>query len=199
MDPRKNHLAVRSEDHSLEYAGFSGEIREGEYGAGRVVIWDRGRYECEKWTGCPMCNDASCWNLWSCVARTGTPRRTAGVVAKALADSKRQGLEGVVAKRLDSVYEPGRRSRAGTKVKNVTTQEVVMLDDLQRRLHRLERKTPPFAGLLPGRDIRDAHWVTPKLVGEVGFSEWTRDGRLRQPTWRGLRPDKSPDEVVRES
>jgi bifunctional non-homologous end joining protein LigD len=37
------------------------------------------------------------------------------------------------------------------------------------------------------------------LVGEVGFAEWTKDGRLRHPTWRGLRPDKSPGEVVRES
>jgi bifunctional non-homologous end joining protein LigD len=72
-------------------------------------------------------------------------------------------------------------------------------DDLLRRLRPLERKTPPFAGALPARDARDAHWVTPKLVGEVSFSEWTRDGRLRQPTWRGLRPDKSPDQVVRES
>jgi bifunctional non-homologous end joining protein LigD len=41
--------------------------------------------------------------------------------------------------------------------------------------------------------------VEPRLVGEVAFSEWTRDGRMRQPVWRGLRPDKSPDEVVRES
>jgi bifunctional non-homologous end joining protein LigD len=36
-------------------------------------------------------------------------------------------------------------------------------------------------------------------VGEVVFSEWTRDGRLRHPAWRGLRPDKSPGEVIRES
>ena len=38
-----------------------------------------------------------------------------------------------------------------------------------------------------------------ELVGEVVFSEWTSDGRLRQASWRGLRPDKRPDEVVRES
>jgi bifunctional non-homologous end joining protein LigD len=74
-----------------------------------------------------------------------------------------------------------------------------MLDDLRRKLAPLERKTPPFGGELPTRDTKDAHWVTPKLVGEVQFSEWTRDGRLRHPTWRGLRPDKAPDEVVRES
>jgi bifunctional non-homologous end joining protein LigD len=42
-------------------------------------------------------------------------------------------------------------------------------------------------------------WVTPKLVGEVAFTEWTADGRLRHPSWRGLRPDKSRADVVRES
>jgi bifunctional non-homologous end joining protein LigD len=157
-----------------------------------------------------------------------------------LAAAQEQQLEGIVAKRLDSVYEPGRRSKNWIKVKLVNTQEVVlggwkpgkgrragtvgslllgipgpgglqyvghvgtgftreMLDDLHRRLRALERKTSPFAGELPPRDAKDAHWVTPKLVGEVSFSEWTRDGRLRHPSWRGLRPDKSPGEVIRES
>jgi bifunctional non-homologous end joining protein LigD len=41
-------------------------------------------------------------------------------------------------------------------------------------------------------------FVRPTLVGEVRYSEWTSDDRLRQPSWRGLRPDKTPDEVVRE-
>jgi bifunctional non-homologous end joining protein LigD len=41
--------------------------------------------------------------------------------------------------------------------------------------------------------------VAPRLVGEVRFSEWTRDGRMRHPTWRGLRPDKDPEDVRRES
>jgi bifunctional non-homologous end joining protein LigD len=46
--------------------------------------------------------------------------------------------------------------------------------------------------------IRDATWVRPRLVGQVAFTEWTSDHRLRHPTFLGLRDDKSPEEVVRE-
>jgi bifunctional non-homologous end joining protein LigD len=71
------------------------------------------------------------------------------------------------------------------------------LADLYRRLSRLARDTSPLDGV-PRLDARDAHWVRPQLVGEVTFTEWTEDGRLRHPSWRGLRPDKEVDEVVRE-
>jgi bifunctional non-homologous end joining protein LigD len=74
-----------------------------------------------------------------------------------------------------------------------------MLDDLHGRLRRLARKSSPFAPDVPRADARDAQWVTPKLVGEVAFGEWTGDERLRHPSWRGLRPDKAVGDVRRES
>ena len=49
-DPGRNHLAVPTEDHPLEYATFAGTIPAGEYGGGQVSIWDHGTYECETWT-----------------------------------------------------------------------------------------------------------------------------------------------------
>lgn len=70
-----------------------------------------------------------------------------------------------------------------------------LLADLGTRLGRLERKSAPFAAQLPSAVRRDARWVMPKLVGEVAFTEWTADGLLRHPCWRGLRPDKSPEDV----
>ena len=48
-DPRQDHLAVRTEDHPLEYLDFAGDIPEGSYGSGRMSIWDRGTYDCRKW------------------------------------------------------------------------------------------------------------------------------------------------------
>src|SRR5580700_12216113 len=49
-DPRTNHLAVRTEDHPLEYLDFQGDIPTGEYGAGRMSVWDRGVFEVLKWS-----------------------------------------------------------------------------------------------------------------------------------------------------
>jgi bifunctional non-homologous end joining protein LigD len=73
------------------------------------------------------------------------------------------------------------------------------LADLLERLGGLRRPTSPFADRVPTRGDERVGWVEPQLVGEVRFGEWTRDGRLRHPTWRGLRPDVHPEDVVHES
>lgn len=159
--------------------------------------------------------------------------------AAALEQSRRRGWEGVVAKRWDSTYLPGRRSRSWIKHKHWKTQEVVIggwragaggrsggigslllgipdegklrfvgrvgtgftehdLTRMKKQLTPLRTDESPFGAQLSGPDGRGVTFVRPTLVGEVRFSEWTMDGRLRQPSWRGLRPDKKPDEVTRE-
>lgn len=144
-----------------------------------------------------------------------------------------------MAKRRDSPYVAGRRTRTWIKFKHARTQEVVVagwrpgngrragtvgslllgvgddegrlryagrvgtgfsdldLTELRDRLGRIERKTSPLDDV-PRADARDARWVTPRLVGEVEFAEWTDDGRLRQPRWRGWREDKDPSRMRRE-
>jgi bifunctional non-homologous end joining protein LigD len=70
------------------------------------------------------------------------------------------------------------------------------LADLGARLEALEIPEPPFTR---GNGLpRDARWVRPELVGQFAFSEWTRDGKLRHPSYIGLRTDKPAAEVVRE-
>jgi bifunctional non-homologous end joining protein LigD len=145
-----------------------------------------------------------------------------------------QGLEGVVAKRLDSPYRPGTRSPWWIKVKNLSAREVVIggwkpgkgrraggigslimgvftseglmyvghvgtgftdavLDDLYQVLRPLEIPRSPFINEVPWRN----RWVRPDLVGEVAYTMWTDDQRLRHPVWRGLRLDKIPADVWR--
>jgi bifunctional non-homologous end joining protein LigD len=159
-----------------------------------------------------------------------------GDLRAALDTADQLQLEGVVAKRRNSIYQPGRRTHTWLKIKLHRAQEVVIggwregqgrreggvgsllmgiptqaglryvgrvgsgfnerqLDDIQARLQKLSRKTSPFIDV-PREDARDAHWVKPSLVGEVSYGELTEPGRLRHPVWRGLRPDKSADEVV---
>jgi bifunctional non-homologous end joining protein LigD len=158
-----------------------------------------------------------------------------------LAAAKEQKLEGIIAKRAESIYQPGKRTRDWLKVKTHGRQEFIIagytrgqgrrsgrlgslilavkrgdqlsyvgncgtgftdeeIDKLMRRLRPLERSTPPFAEVpkMPKVKKVDVVWVTPKLVCEVEFSEWTHDGRLRAPSYQGLREDKTADEVRRE-
>lgn len=69
------------------------------------------------------------------------------------------------------------------------------LVELSWMLGRIERKTSPFVDRVR---MKGLHWVTPKYVAQIGFAEWTNDGRLRHPRYLGLRRDKSPRAVVRE-
>jgi bifunctional non-homologous end joining protein LigD len=156
-----------------------------------------------------------------------------------LAIAKERGLEGVVLKKRDSPYAPGKRNGQWVKVKNFRTQEVVIggwtdgkgdregslgalllgvpgeggliyvgkvgtgfsgvdRDEMLTTLKPLASKKSPFNKKLSPVETSLAHFVKPTLVGEVQFAEWTKDGHLRQPAWRGFRPDKDPKEVIRE-
>ncbi len=150
-----------------------------------------------------------------------------------------QGLEGIIAKRLDCPYEPGRRSSGWLKIKHRGRQEVVIagwvpgegrraerigalltgvhaadgslryagrvgtgftertLSDLADRLAPLRTPASPFAPGAP-RFPRGTQFVRPELVAEVEFVEWTPDGVMRAPSFKGLRDDKPSAEVVRE-
>ncbi|MGD8866637.1 MAG: DNA ligase D [Gemmatimonadales bacterium] len=152
--------------------------------------------------------------------------------------ARREGYEGVVAKRLKGRYRSGERSRDWLKVKELARQELVVCgwtdpqggragfgalvvgyyeepggdlrcagrvgsgfsgDDLRTisdKLRGLATETSPLAEV--PEDLADAHWVRPELVAEVKFLEWTRDGRLRQPVFLGLRSDIQAKTVVRE-
>ncbi|MBP2267939.1 bifunctional non-homologous end joining protein LigD [Pseudarthrobacter sp. PvP004] len=146
------------------------------------------------------------------------------------------GLEGVMAKKADSRYVIGRRSRSWIKLKLEQSQEVVVggwrpgagaragtfgalllgipdgdklhyvgrvgsgfkdwqLRDIMEKLEPLAIVESPFADI-PREDAAGATWVSPELVAEVTFGEWTGPGKLRHPVWRGWRPDKSAGEVT---
>lgn len=393
-----NHLAVRTEDHPLEYATFEGDIPNGEYGAGKVIVWDAGTYDTEKfrdsaekgeiivtlhgsrisgryalirtdgdqwlahrmkdqkvfafdeiapmlathgpvaalkagqwafegkWDGYRLLievdhgtvrlrsrsgrdvtaeyaqlrslaadfmdyhvvldgevvalnksgvpcfsemqnrNRATRVEFWAfdllyldgrsllrakysdrrklletlgSIGNLTVPELLPGDGAEALEYSRKHGWEGVIAKRRDSSYQPGRRSASWVKDKHWKTQEVVIggwrageggrssgigallmgipaagglhfagrvgtgfterdLTNLKKTLAPLRSDQSPFDESLPTRDASGVTFVKPVLVGEVRYSEWTADNRLRQTSWRGLRPDKKPSEVVRE-
>jgi bifunctional non-homologous end joining protein LigD len=91
-------------------------------------------------------------------------------------------------------YDDGELRYAG---KVGTGFDQATLGELGERLRRLARADPPFADASAIRE-RGVTWVEPELVAQVGFAEWTRDGRLRHPRFLGLREDKPARAVVRE-
>jgi ATP-dependent DNA ligase len=90
-------------------------------------------------------------------------------------------------------YYEGQRLRYAGKVG--TGFDRATLNDLGTRLLPLQRDDSPFVDEVKERSVT---WVEPKLVAQIGFSEWTADGRLRHPRYLGLREDKPAEEVVRE-
>jgi bifunctional non-homologous end joining protein LigD len=70
------------------------------------------------------------------------------------------------------------------------------LMNLHGKLEKIERKTAPYDQGDP--EEKEVHFVSPEMVCEVGFTEWTKDNRLRHPRFRGLRRDKSPQDVHKE-
>ncbi len=170
--------------------------------------------------------------------RVQVPPTFDGDLHAAMETSRALDLEGVVAKRNNSLYQPGRRGGTWLKIKHERQQEVVIagwrpgngrrdggigslllgvnidgelryvgrvgsgfndhqLDEIEAKVAGLARQTSPLVDV-PREDARDAHWVTPSLVGEVKYGELTSAGRLRHPVWRGWRPDKKPSDVVME-
>ncbi len=151
---------------------------------------------------------------------------------------KELGLEGMIAKKLDSTYQQAKRTKDWRKVKSLQTQDCVVLGwtpgsgsrsnafgalllgaqrdgrlvwigqvgtgftarfmtELQTKLDELEVTEPPIDDPELAA-VRGAHWVRPELVCEVEYLEMTRGGRLRAPSFKGLRPDKLPDECLLE-
>ena len=94
------------------------------------------------------------------------------------------------------VYEPDGRLRYSGKVGTGFDDKTLM--DLRRQLDTLVQDKPAFSNPPRGAEARRAHWVRPKLVGEVAFTEWTDDGTLRHPSFQGLRLDKNAKDVIRE-
>lgn len=165
-----------------------------------------------------------------------------------LTASRKLGLEGIIAKRLCSLYLPGKRNGDWLKIKNQMRQELVIggwvpgkgnrsgrigallvgyydtprneifsgntktqnfiysgkvgtgftateLDKLTNLLTDL-KSTNPFSNMVP---VKDAIFVEPKLVAEFEFTEWTTNNTLRHPSYKGLRYDKDPLTVIKET
>ena len=107
-----------------------------------------------------------------------------------------QGTRSEFGALLLGVYAPDGTLRYSGKVGTGFDEQT--LHSVRRELDKLVRDTPPFADPPRGAQARGVHWVKPQLVAEIAFTEWTRDGTLRHPSFQGLREDKRAREVVRE-
>jgi bifunctional non-homologous end joining protein LigD len=106
-----------------------------------------------------------------------------------------EGMRAGIGALLIGYYEGGQLVFCG-KVGTGFTHKVAL--DLRATLDRMATKTSPFSPPPSGPLGRRAHWATPDLVCEVEFAEWTSDGKIRHPSFQGLRKDKHPRQIVRE-
>jgi bifunctional non-homologous end joining protein LigD len=154
--------------------------------------------------------------------------------------AREQELEGVIAKRRSSRYYPGRRSADWVKITEVLTLEVLIggwrpgegrrsgtigslmlgvptdaglryvgqvgtgftdeaLAALHEQLKPLVQRENPFVNEVPRERAKGATWLSPEVVGEVEFRNWTPDGKLRAPSWRGVRSDKDAADLTPEA
>jgi bifunctional non-homologous end joining protein LigD len=95
-------------------------------------------------------------------------------------------------------YYEGDSLRFAGKVGTGTGWSASFSLQLRRQLEKIETSRSPFTPPPPGWLGKNAHWVRPKKVAEVEFTEWTSDGLVRHPSLKGFRADKAPREVVRE-
>jgi bifunctional non-homologous end joining protein LigD len=173
--------------------------------------------------------------------RKGTLRWVSHILGKGpkvFAGACERDLEGIVSKRRDARYHPGKRDPTWVKTKCTKRQEFViggftdpegsregigallvgyytgddlvfagkvgtgysqaLARELRAKLGRIEQMDCPFSKRPAGWLRWNAHWVSPRLVGEVAFTEWTRDGTLRHPSFKGLRKDKKAKDVQKE-
>jgi bifunctional non-homologous end joining protein LigD len=181
--------------------------------------------------------------------RWRTPRYRHGGGTDLLEAARRQGLEGIVSKRCDSPYRPGKRTGEWIKTRVWRRQEFVIggyipgegrrakrvgsllvgyydkrrselgwgkketlhfaggvgsglkeadLDFLTKELGKRKRDENPFDRPIRGPKAKQAVFCEPELVCEVSWTEWTNEGTLRQPAFKGMRDDKDPREVVKE-
>jgi bifunctional non-homologous end joining protein LigD len=94
------------------------------------------------------------------------------------------------------VYENGKLIHVGRVGTGYTH---IVAEQLFKRLNRLKMEESPFATKLTTEENRGVRFVRPELVAEVEFRTWTADGHLRHASFRGLREDKSPVDIVRET
>ncbi len=94
------------------------------------------------------------------------------------------------------VYEPGGKLRYSGKVGTGFNDRI--LASLQGKLDGLVQSSSSFVNPPRGFEAKGVHWVKPRLVAEIAFTEWTQDGSLRHPSFQGLREDKNAADVVRE-